>query len=63
MLQSQIDQMCDAPTETPMMIIVSQPALAMSGKTLPVILPIDGQDKSLSAFDKFTNRKTVWVKL
>lgn len=44
MHQSQIDQLRDAPIEMPMMIIGGQPVLAISGKTLPVISPIDGQE-------------------
>ena len=44
MHQSQIDQLRDAPIETPMMIIGGRPVLAISGKTLPVISPIDGQE-------------------
>lgn len=44
MHQSQIDQLRDAPIETPLMIIGGQSVLAISGKTLPVISPIDGQE-------------------
>ena len=60
-LQSQIDQLRDAPTETLMMIIGGQHALSTSDKMIPIILSIDVQDKSLLSFDKFTNHKTVWI--
>ena len=42
--QGKIDQLRNEPIEEPMMIIGGKTALAMSGRTLPVISPIDGQE-------------------
>ena len=42
--QGKIDRLRNEPIKEPMMIIGGKTALAMSGRTLPVISPIDGQE-------------------